>query len=75
VYLVHVPLFGLHQDVDVSIYLVRGKPRPPSEIPRLDGLDQSGDDRVVQAHVIEVREPVHGGALIEAVGMRGGLGG
>jgi hypothetical protein len=38
------------------------------------GLDQSGYNRVVQAHVIEVRELVRGGALIEAVGMRFGWG-
>ncbi len=50
-------------------YAVGGKPRPPSEVPCLDSLDQSGDYRVVQARVIEVHELVHGGALIEAVGM------
>ncbi len=56
-------------------YAVSGKPRPPSEVPRIDGLDQSGDDGVVQECVIEVRELVHGGALVEAVGMRGRWGG
>ncbi len=56
-------------------YAVSGKPRPPSEVPCIDGLDQSGDNRVVQARVIEVPELVHGGALVEAVCMRGGWGG
>jgi hypothetical protein len=59
----------------VPTYTVCGKPRPPLEVPRLDGLDQSRDDGVVQARVIEVCKLVRGGALIEAIGMRGGWGG
>ena len=51
-------------------YAVSGKPRPPSEVPRIDGLDQSGDNRVIQARVVEVYELVPSGALVEAVGMR-----
>ncbi len=54
------------------MYAIRGKTRPPLEVSRLDGLDQCGYDGVVQAGVIEVRELVHGGAFVEAVGMRGG---
>ncbi len=53
----------------MSTYVVSGKPRPPLEVSHIDGLDESGDDRVVQARIVEVRELVHSGALIEAVGM------
>jgi hypothetical protein len=57
------------------MYVLRGKPRLPLEVPHLDGLDQCGYNGVVQARVLEVRELVHGGAFIEAVGMLGGWGG
>ena len=56
-------------------YAVLGKPWPSLVVPHLDGLDQSRDDGVVQARVIEVCKLVRGGALIEAIGMRGGWGG
>ncbi len=70
--LVHVPLFGLHQDVNVSLYMLRGKTQPPSEVPRCDGFDQSRYNGVVHASIIEVHELVRGGAFIEAVGICSG---
>ena len=55
----------------MSTYAVSGKPWPSSEVPHIDGLDQSGDNGVIQACVIEVRELVHGGAIVEALGVHG----
>ncbi len=72
--LVHVPLFGLHQDVNVSLYALCGKAQPPLEVPRFDDFDQCGYDGVVQARIIEVHELVHGGAFVEAVDIHGGWG-
>jgi hypothetical protein len=56
----------------VSRYAVGGKPWPSSVVPRIDGLDQNVDDGVVQACIKEVHELVPCGALVEALGMRGG---
>jgi hypothetical protein len=36
--LVHVPLFGLHQDINVSLYVLSGKTQPPLEDPALMAL-------------------------------------
>jgi hypothetical protein len=56
---------------------VGGEARPPFEIARMDGFDQSGYDEVVEAGVIKVKvsDPVSGGSFIEAVSTRGGWSG